>query len=400
MKNLKTRLLSVSMILVFMLPIFPTNIKPLVIGFLGVIVLAHTDFQNINFNIKYFLISVSVYFFLIISLIYSDNVGYGLKKLETMSSLLVFPFIFSILSKDVVYFIRKNKQLYLWVFILTVLTLNIGFFCYHILHYKSTIFVHYVTVTRIAQGGFNIHPIYLSMHISVAILFSFFIIKNETKKRNIYTLLIIDVVLLIFLLMLLKKGPIIGLTITSIVFVLLNKSKKIWSLGLAFVMMLSIAIFNITEAKKKFSELIKIQTVQEGGFTSTNVRFSIYNYAIDIVKEAPLFGQGIGDYNDKLIHSFKIKAPELYSKKYNAHNQFLSFLLSIGFVGLGLFILALIYYFKNAIVYDNKIVLCLMLFYIIVMASENILEREDGVIFFSFFMGVLPILFNKSLTNK
>ena len=78
----------------------------------------------------------------------------------------------------------------------------------------------------------------------------------------------------------------------------------------------------------------------------------------------------------------------------------MSFLLSIGFVGLGLFILALIYYFKNAIVYDNKIVLCLMLFYIIVMASENILEREDGVIFFSFFMGVLPILFNKSLTNK
>ncbi len=400
MKNLKIRLLSVSMILVFMLPIFPNNIKPMVIGFLGVIVLVNTDFKNINFNIKYFLISTAIYFFLVISLIYSDNVGYGLKKLETMSSLLVFPFIFSILSKDVVSFIRKNRQCYLWVFIITVLIINIGFFCYHFFHYKSTIFVHYITVTRIAQGSFNIHPIYLSMHISVSILFSFFLLKNERKKRNIYTLIIVDIILLIFLLMLLKKGPIIGLAIASIIFVLLSKSKKIWSLSLAFLLLLSIALFNISEAKKKFSELIKIQTVQEGGYTSTNVRFSIYNYAIDIVKEAPLFGQGIGDYNDILINSFRQKSPALYSQKYNAHNQYLSFLLSIGFVGLSLFILALVYYFKNALVYDNKIVLCIMLFYIIVMAFENILEREDGVIFFSFFVGVLPILFNKNLPNK
>ncbi len=400
MKKFKIKLLFVGMISIFLLPAFPTNIKPIIIGFFGLTILCNIDVQNFNFNIKYFLITTSVYFFLIISLTYSENIDYGLRKLETMSSILVFPFIFSILSKDTILHIRKRRTSYLWIFIIIILGINIAFFFSHLFHYKSAIFVHYITVVRIAQGNFNIHPIYLSMHICIAILFSFFLLKNEKKWNKILILLVSDIILIFFLMMLLKKGPIIGLAITSIVFFFFNKNRKIWSLGLVFLMSLTIAIYNISEGKKKFSELVNIQTIDNGNFSSTNIRYTIYRYAVGVIKETPFFGRGIGDYNDVLINSFKDKASFLYLERYNSHNQFLSFLLSIGFVGSSLFVLTLFYYLKNSLVFDNKIALCVLLFYLIVMTSENILERENGVIFFSFFMGVLPILFNKKTQNK
>ena len=99
----------------------------------------------------------------------------------------------------------------------------------------------------------------------------------------------------------------------------------------------------------------------------------------------PFFGYGIGDYNDKLKESYKKNNPSL-EVYYNSHNQYISFLL----VG-GLFLLLLYFIFlylnvKLAIKKRNINSLIILCFYSIVMLSENILERENGVIFFSFFL--------------
>ena len=50
-----------------------------------------------------------------------------------------------------------------------------------------------------------------------------------------------------------------------------------------------------------------------------------------------------------------------------------------------------------AIRFNNQLLILLIFFYSIVMFTENILEREDGVIFFSFFLNFFAL---KSLYAK
>ena len=148
---------------------------------------------------------------------------------------------------------------------------------------------------------------------------------------------------------------------------------------------MSLLLFLIPKTRNRFSEIFTINNSKSIESNSYGVRFVIYKNASELIKEFPFFGYGIGDYNDKLKESYKKNNPSL-EVYYNSHNQYISFLL----VG-GLFLLLLYFIFlylnvKLAIKKRNINSLIILCFYSIVMLSENILERENGVIFFSFFL--------------
>lgn len=131
---------------------------------------------------------------------------------------------------------------------------------------------------------------------------------------------------------------------------------------------------------------MSIETLDTGNETSSNIRYTIYkNHALNLIKDSPVIGYGIGDYRDELLKSYKNSSPFLFSNKYNAHNQYLSFFVSVGFIGFSLFILFILYNIFKALKFKNQELLLILVFYCFVMTTENILEREDGVIFFSFF---------------
>ena len=92
-----------------------------------------------------------------------------------------------------------------------------------------------------------------------------------------------------------------------------------------------------------------------------------------------------------LLESLKKDSPILYEGKYNSHNQYISFTLSMGLIGLLTFLCFLCYNLTLAIRYDNQVLILLLIFYGLTMSFENILEREDGVIYFSFFIGYFAL---------
>ena len=391
--KLNASFFNVSIMLMFVMPLFPAKFRPIIIGFLFLsIVLSFIETKE-KFNTKRFIINGSVYVFMVFSLLYSDNLEYAVKKLESMSSLVIFPLIFSMFPSHKLQYIYKNKHLYMFVYVIVIAVLNLCFFAYHFEHYKSTLFTHYLTVTRIAQGGYGIHPIYLSMHICVAIIFSLFLYKKASKTKTTF-LLLIDIILLIFLLILLKKGPIIGLGIVFTVFVLFQKTKKWWAIYLSILIVSSVSVIGIPKLKFKFAEVFTIENIASGNITSSNIRYSIYDYAIETIKKSPIIGHGIGDYRDELIKTYE-ESPILYLGKFNSHNQYLSFLISIGIMGLLIFIVMLSYNLILAIKYNNKELILLLIFYCFVMSFENILEREDGVIYFYFFIGLFSLFSSK-----
>ena len=175
-----------------------------------------------------------------------------------------------------------------------------------------------------------------------------------------------------------------ALIITSLFWALFENKKNL-KLKIILIISLSLLLFLIPKTRNRFSEIF---TINNSKFIESNyygVRFVIYKNASELIKEFPFFGYGIGDYNDKLKESYKKNNPSL-EVYYNSHNQYISFLL----VG-GLFLLLLYFIFlylnvKLAIKKRNINSLIILCFYSIVMLSENILERENGVIFFSFFL--------------
>ena len=384
----KNKGLIFSLYLLFIIPLFPTNIKSIIIAFFSLIlILDILKKRRVDFRPGFFFANASLYLFIIISLAYTDNLSYGFKKIETMSSLFIFPLVFSLFPEDAIKKANKNRNRYLFVYIVTITVLNTLFFVYHLGHYKETIFKHYMTVIRIAQGDYSIHPIYMSMHISVSLLFSVFLLYKEKSQKRILLILFLDMVLLFFLFLLLKKGPVLGLLLGILTFVLLKNKKQIWYLFFSIIFVCFLLVLTSSKIRQKFIELIKIETVNEKDVetTSSNIRYSLYKYGLETFKESFLFGHGIGDYRDKLIESYKDN-PVLFNEKYNTHNQYLSFLISLGIIGFLIFLVSIGINLKQAYKKGNHILMVILIFYCFVMITENILEREDGVLYFSFFI--------------
>ena len=399
-EKISLNLLNIGLVIMFASPLFPIKIKPVAIGFFGLCVLLANFKNTLRFDKKFFFINASIYLLMILGLLYTQNIAYGFKKLETMSSLVIFPLIFSLFPKKILKSVFKNRYSYIFIYVVAVLIFNLVSFFYHSLHYGSSIFTHYITVNRIAQDGYNIHPIYLSLHICVALIFSFFLLRHFRSKTTKVLIMIIDLLLLIFLFIILKKGSIIVLALSSILFAVLHKQKKIIYVVAIMIILNSIVILSITKYSSKFSELLNIENVSSGQPSSTNIRYSIYQIAVSKIFESPLFGYGTGDFNDVLLEEYKKQSQILYNGKYNSHNQYISFTLSLGIVGLLVFIGFLVYNLRNAMVYKNKILIMLIFLYGLTMTFENILEREDGVILFSFFLSFFSLFSTTEIIDK
>ncbi len=396
-KHYKEQLFSFAFILMFVLVLFPTNIKSIVIAFFLVIMLIYIFSEKLKFDLNYFILNATIYLLLLLSVTYSEDLNFSIKKLETMVSLFVFPFIFSFFSKqngNLLIQKIKNSKSFLIYYISAVLLLNFVFFS--IFWFGEFTFFdtikHYAYLIDNKLGKYNIHSIYMSMHICVSIIFSLIIImKNTNKKVNLF--LIIAILLqLFFLLILNKKGPILSLIVIIALYTFYRGNRLSKFIFIASLVLLTITISANTKNRNQFIELFRINDIEESKATSTNIRYSIYKYTLDTFKKQRLFGYGVGDSKNELLKVYKKNSLILYENEYNTHNQYLSFLLSVGLFGLLIISITFYYLLRKGFRLSNFLFLGIFLFYLIEMFSENILERENGVIFYSFFICLFQIL--------
>ena len=373
----------------FAMVLLPSTIKSIAIGVFATSIVVLTLQRKLYFNTYFFLWNSALFGVLALTFLYSDNSTYAIKKLSTMASLIVFPALFSLFRKEEDGAIFKHHNTYLWTYVLGVVIFNTAaFLWFYITNYSfAGMIEHFATVVRVDMGKFSIHPIYLSMHCAVAILFSMYLLRSTKSKGLIAFLLGIDLVLVLFLLLYAKKGPLLALLVVFSLFVAFQRKQglvKPYLIVMGIVVGLTIAI---PKTRNKFVELLKIENLEQGSLTSTNIRYTIYACAKGLIAESPLLGYGIGDYNDVLQSSYRQKDKTvLIEGRYNAHNQYFSLMLMGGILAVVIFGLMLAVNFVFAIRYDNQLLILLLIFYGLVMLTENILEREQGVIYFSFFL--------------
>ncbi|MEP0263376.1 O-antigen ligase family protein [Dokdonia sp.] len=380
--------------ILFALVVLPSNMKAIAILLFGVAVLINSLQRKWHFDKRFFITNGLLYVAIAVTYFYSDNQEYGQRKLLQMASLIVFPFVFAMLTKAESKEIFKNLTTYLWIYVIGVFLFNvISFLWFFGMHYSfPEMMEHFGTILRVKMGKFNIHPIYLSMHCSIAILFSFYILRELRSKVKIATILGIDITLVLFLLLYAKKGPLIALIIVFSLFVVFQRKQKLLKPYLIAITTLIFLTIVIPKTRDRFVELLKIENLDKGEITSTNIRYTIYDTAQKLIVASPLTGYGIGDYNDVLQEKYTQDGNLLLAeRKYNAHNQYFSLLLIGGVISLIIFLCTTGMNLVYAIRFNNQLLILLLVFYAIVMFTENILEREAGIIFFAFFLNFFSL---------
>lgn len=113
----------------------------------------------------------------------------------------------------------------------------------------------------------------------------------------------------------------------------------------------------------------------------------------EVIAEKPIFGWGTGVEKEVLGKAFRAKNLNAAAdEKYDAHNQFLSFGVEFGFVGLVLFLCYLIASFVCAYKNDkNLFSICFFILILIVSTTENIFKNNSGILFIVFFGNIITI---------
>jgi O-antigen ligase len=349
-------------------------------------------------NLPFLLLNSGLFLTYFISLTYTDNLETGFKKLETALSILVFPLIFTFLPQSIIQNLKTKLDVILNLLIISGVGLVfISFFVDLFNNGLETDFYSYINRLQSSKTIYNIDNMYRSFHLGIALLASFALLyrySNPVKWLYALVLILISSILLLTI----SNKVIVGASFISLfAFAFLANTKKVISvLVLISAILLSIAIYS-PNLNNKITNLFTIKNENHTSITQQEVRDNLSNCSSKLLPEAGFWGYGIGDAKEQLVNCYKQIDSDLEVLKFNTHNQYISIILTSGFFGLLVFILFLLVNIVISLNYKNYTTVVFIIFFAIVMFSENILERHHGVIPFAF---ILSLLLSFNHTNK
>ncbi|MEZ4796954.1 MAG: O-antigen ligase family protein [Flavobacteriaceae bacterium] len=289
---------------------------------------------------------------------------------------------------------KHIHRIYLCYYIST-LGFFVGLFIYNYVngYVNEFIFKNYSERLNSKLGKYSLHPIYASMYIGVAVLLSFKIYEKLNRVGS-KILIIIGNIFLFLTIALLARKSVFALLVLMCAFVFFTKQKKkeIF-LYLIFITALFYISFQIPALKIRYLEFFNtFFNNSNSQIGSTFYRLNIYKCGIDSIFVSPWFGYGLGDTKSVLIECYNTKMEVFNGQYFNSHNQYISVWLSSGILGFLSLVSMMVYNIKLMIRNSFIIETLILLLLTITMMIENILERQSGVILFSFFINFFAFL--------
>lgn len=386
------------------LPIIPNKLKglPVVLLFITSIILSIRSKNTLPFDLKKTVLMSSPYIILLPSLIYTDNLTRVDKILSTSLSLIIIPVSFNFFMKAGISLSYEKFKKIINYFVLggAVYAITILFYLYKIGFFSGEKNLS-ESMSYIGNYMFNIsqHPIYASIFLAVPFLL--LLIKLVEERKTLLTVLFLIIQILpicIVLFLLTRKGVLLAIVVS--IFLLINLlfnsiKSKILIFGSTLVIL--ILTYQIPSIQERFSELFNSTSYEKVNMgNSTSIRNAIYECSFSKIKESPFIGYGLGDVRDELEKCYKDKGFP-FKHVYGSHNQFLSYFLSSGILGFITLVLYILIILIKSVKQKKKYLPTIILFFGIIMLFENILERQSGVILFSFL--VMFFYFYEPLTN-
>jgi O-antigen ligase len=319
---------------------------------------------------------------LTVSLLYTSDLKYGFRYLESQLPFFYLPFTYLVFNRKKMIsddLIKKWIQFFnLSIFLFFILFLTYFLFQFRLISYNN------IRTALDTIPLLGIHPIYISIIVVLA-LFTNLHTQNKHKVLQ-YIFICINLFLLV---MSGVRATLLFFPIIMSAFFLMSKLRlinKIYVVLLILVLSFGVVIFN-KDFTKRLSEISNPSTyTQVNLHNSTSIRNTIWDCALIQAKYSnPIIGEGLGDTRGLLQKCYDSKYPEL-NKYYNTHNQYLSIYISLGIIGLFTIVLFL-YSISKSISPQNRIYFIFtLIFYLYMFIFENVLERKYGVLIFLTFL--------------
>lgn len=366
--------------------LIPFKFKPYLVvlvllwSIISIIVRSH----KIVFSLKKTIPIVIVFIIYLISLFNTTNLERGFILLGRMSPLLIIPISLSVLSQNIV---SKFFHFFSKSFIISCTIYSILIF-YYLFQLGSLTGLHtlgygysYITFEF---SGLNEHPIYISSYFGTALLLLLFKTFNSKK-----TTLVLFFIIFSGLLILSRKGSVLSFLFCFLLYYFMNNNIRTIIKIVPILLVFTAVFFMIPEIRNRFLEIIDSSNFVSKNQTSTSIRFTIWTNTIDLIKNAPFFGYGVGDVQDVDNNNYIKKGLVEFSKnKYNAHNQYFQIGLVSGIMGLMIFLYSQLALFINVFKKKNFQFAMVILFFFILFMTESYLERQNGIIFYSMIMSL------------
>ena len=252
------------------------------------------------------------------------------------------------------------------------------------------------------------HPIFrnlfteaTSLHLPYLGLLTIFAALWLTFKmfinRKVNVLSVFTIVFLLFSAYIYSARMALACYLIGLLFIVFKSIKKQtvkWSLLIALPLG-AVVFFWFSPMKERYIKVVEKDLVLPNKNQEpheVNYRYGIWYCATQLIYDHFVLGVGADNVQEKLnncYNQFTYKSYEDFSKvTYNTHNQYFDQILKFGVFGLILFLLALCYFYPNSsVLYQTFIIVVLISF-----LTENILDRQIGVVFVSLFNTIFVIL--------
>lgn len=342
------------------------------------------------------LVLCSLFVLGLLAVSYSPDKQEALNIITRQLAILLFPLLFSISNLDM----EKHRMNLFCIFGFTCVITTI--YLYADALYTLDYFhlpVSSLFTTLFMNHNFSlpigIHATYLSVYVAFSlILFLYLLIKKEQPGQK-WIYIISCLILFAGLVQLSSRAAFIAflLVINGAFPFLLFKGKKRMAFFVTasfFSVSTLLVIVNVDSFKTRYiSELKTDLTNKVKIIENTEPRLARWNVIGELIKGSPLIGYGTGSEKQLLKEKYYEKGLYIsYLNEFNTHSEYLGILLKTGMIGLALFLYILYFGFASAIQKQDIPFLSFMIIIAVVSVSENILELNKGIFFYSFFFSL------------
>lgn len=334
-------------------------------------------------NYKYILPFILLFVTYVASAYFSSDVKVALSTLERRIPVLLLPLIICTLP-----FSRKNVETIFCYFILSIaacciiaLFLTIYYFINNQAEYYLEKALWYLPQT------INFHAPYLALYLVISnILCAYFYLQK--KKRG----LILPVFILnnVFLFLISSRAALA----VNLIFVVLLSSYYFYKNKGSLVTILNLFVIGaICYLAYVYIPYLhtKISKITEAAY-GVNHRVIAAEAALEVIKNNPLFGVGLGDVQTEL----NSKLSDSTYANLNVHNQYLHELMTYGLTGFALFLSVFILGYYIAFTYRDVFFSLFLSTFLILFLTEVILARYQGIVLFSVFY---PLFLNLHISK-
>lgn len=329
----------------------------------------------------------SIYAYFIIRTIDSSNLSLDLKFLEKNLSYILLPIV---IIPEAINDNNKVFKSFVFSYFIVALYTVFAVFLTTVIADKTSPKWYFQNIETV-----SFHPTYMALYAVFALLF-LDKIKESLSKKWFYFLTLF---FLVFILFTASRIALVALFVLFIYRAILFRKKRDIVTLVSIILLFGITYTFSNDFRYKINQIstFKGLSYDNNDYGSVSVRVAKTKAAFYTWKKNIWFGVGIDDLKNELIKQYRSKKIECWpcaQRRYNPHNQYLSYLSGHGIVGLLLFFTTLLFFGIQGVKNKNQLLVESLIIVLIFMLTESLFERQKGitiVLFFLLFLNTIHI---------